>query len=82
MVCILLFLSMSQLVLPKTIAATNHIWNREVKGKVPLGIYRNGRYYYRGHDGFYSFARPDPQKNVFNNFSYTTWNNDVRNPLP
>lgn len=74
LVCILLFLAMAQLVLPKTIAATNHIWNREVKGKVPLGIYRNGRYYYRGHDGFYSFARPDPQKNVFNNFSYTTWN--------
>lgn len=73
MACILLFLAMAQLVLPKTIATTNHIWNREVKGKVPLGIYRNGRYYYRGHDGFYSFARPDPQKNLFKNFSYTTW---------
>lgn len=75
MACILLFLAMAQLVLPKTIATTNHIWNREVKGKVPLGIYRNGRYYYRGHDGFYSFARPDPQKNTFNFFSYTVWNN-------
>jgi len=74
MACILLFLAMAQLVLPTTIATTNHIWNREVKGKTPLGIYRNGRYYYHGHDGFYSFSRPDPQKNVFRNFSYTAWN--------
>ena len=65
-VCILLFLAMAQLVLPKTIEATNRIWHKEVKGKVPLGIYRNGRYYYRGQDGFYSFARPDPHKNSFN----------------
>jgi len=74
MVSVLLFLAMAQLVLPTTIATTNLIWNKEVKGKVPLGIYRGGRYYYRGEEGFYSFARPDPQKNVFNNFSYTGWN--------
>lgn len=73
MACILLFLTMAQMVLPHTVSTTNYIWNREVKGKTPLGIYRNGRYYYRGQDGFYSFARPDPQKNVFNNFSYTVW---------
>jgi len=74
MACILLFLAMAQLVLPTTVATTNYIWNREVKGKTPLGIYRNGRYYYRGQDGFYSFARPDPQQNLFKNFSYTAWN--------
>jgi lipopolysaccharide export system permease protein len=74
MVCVLLFLLMSQLVLPKTIAATNHIWNKEVKGRVPLGIYRSGRYYYRGQEGIYSFARPDPHKNAFRSFSYTVWN--------
>ena len=72
--CIMLFLMMAQLVLPQTIAATNRIWHNEVKGKVPLGIYRNGRYYYRGQDGFYSFARPDLHKNSFNFFSYTAWN--------
>ena len=76
MASILLFLAMAQLVLPKTIAATNRIWHKEVKGKVPLGIYRNGRYYYRGKEGFYSFARPDPQKNSFNFFSYTAWNQE------
>ncbi|ADW16281.1 permease YjgP/YjgQ family protein [Desulfobulbus propionicus DSM 2032] len=74
--CTLLFLAMDQYVLPKTIAVTNQIWNKEIKGKVPLGIYRNGRYYYRGQEGFYSFSRPDPQKNLFKNFSYTVWDKE------
>lgn len=78
MLCIVLFLMMAQLVLPKTIAATNRIWNKEVKGKVPLGILRQGRYYYRGQDGFYSFVRPDPTQNIFNNLSYTTWDKEYR----
>ena len=76
--CVLLFLAMTQMVLPKTVAATNRIWHKEVKGKVPLGIYRNGRYYYRGQDGFYSFARTDPHKSSFNFFSYTGWNKEYQ----
>jgi len=72
--CVMLFLVMAQTILPSTISTTNHIWHREVKGRTFLGIYRNGRYYYHGQDGFYSFSRPDPKKNVFTNFSYTTWN--------
>lgn len=70
-----LFLMMAQFVLPKTISITNRIWNEEVRNMVPLGIYRNGRYYYRGEDGFYSFARPDPKKDVFLHFSYSDWDN-------
>ncbi len=70
----LLLMTLSQFVLPKTAAQTNRIWNKEVKGKVPLGIYRNGRYYYQGDDTFYSFARPDPAKNEFAFFSYASWN--------
>jgi lipopolysaccharide export system permease protein len=76
--CTLLFLAMVQVVLPKTVSLTNEIWNKEVRGKVPLGIYRNGRYYYRGHEGFYSFARPKSQQNRFNHFSYTIWNDQYR----
>jgi len=73
MTCIFLFLAMAQMVLPTTISLTNEIWNKEVRGKVPLGIYRNGRYYYRGVEGFYSFARPDKTVDRFQNFSYTIW---------
>ena len=74
----LLQFTMSQFVLPKTVARTNEIWNKEVKGRVPLGIYRNGRYYYRGIDGFYSFARPDIHKDEFLFFSYASWDGNYQ----
>lgn len=74
----LLFLAMSQFVLPKTVSVTNRIWNKEVKGKVALGIYRNGRFYYRGQEGFYSFARPDLKRDDFLFFSYASWNQDYQ----
>ena len=73
MLCTLLFLIMAQWVLPATISSTNTIWYENVKGMVPLGIFRNGRYYYKGHEGFYSFARPNPRQSVFLNFSYSSW---------
>ena len=71
-----LLLIMSQFILPKTVASTNKIWNEEVRGRVPLGIYRNGRYYYQSQNSFYSFLRTDPKKNQFLRFSYSTWNED------
>lgn len=72
----MLFLAMSQWVLPRTIARTNGIWYEDVRGMVPLGIYRNGRYYYKGKEGFFSFARPWPDKNIFLFFSYSSWNKE------
>lgn len=73
LLCTLLFLFMAQWLLPATISSTNTIWYENVKGMVPLGIFRNGRYYYKGHEGFYSFARPNPRQAVFFNFSYSSW---------
>lgn len=70
----LLLLSMSQFVLPKTMSVTDRIWIEEVKGKVPLGIFRNGRYYYRSKNGFFSFLRPDLKEDVFKSFSFSSWN--------
>ncbi len=72
----LLLLSMSQFVLPLSMSVTNRIWIEEVKGKVPLGIFRNGRYYYRSDDGFFSFLRPDPKQDVFYSFSFSSWDKD------
>ena len=71
-----LFIAAGQWLLPITVAQTNHIWYEQLKGKVPLGIVRNGRYYYKGKEGFYSFTWPDPKKYVFKNFSYSTWDDD------
>lgn len=76
--CTLLFLFMAQWLLPATIATTNTIWFENVKGMVPLGIFRNGRYYYKGQEGFYSFARPNPQQATFFNFSYSSWTPQYR----
>ena len=72
-VCTLLSLAAAQWLLPRTITATNTIWYEQVKGKVPLGIYRNGRYYFKGKEGFYSFEWPNPKLMVFRNFSYSRW---------
>jgi lipopolysaccharide export system permease protein len=68
-----LFITAAQTILPKTIATTNDIWYEQIRGKVPLGIFRNGRYYYKGTEGFYSFQWPNKEKLVFKDFSYSTW---------
>lgn len=76
LVASLFLLSFSQFVVPKTVTQTNEIWERDVRGRVPLGIYRHGRYYYHDEQRFYSFARPIAQHNDFVFFSYATWNED------
>ncbi|EKD37315.1 MAG: hypothetical protein ACD_75C01177G0003 [uncultured bacterium] len=68
-----LFVIAAQSLLPITVGKTNHIWFEQLKGKVPLGILRNNRYYYKGKDGFYSFGWPNPQYYIFKDFSYSRW---------
>ena len=69
----MLFVVAAQWLLPATIARTNNIWYEQLKGKVPLGIMRNNRYYYKGKEGFYSFGWPDPKQYVVKDFSYSRW---------
>lgn len=68
-----LFIVAAQFLLPATISTTNDIWFVQVRGKVPLGIFRNGRYYFKGSEGFYSFQWPNNKDMVLSNFSYSTW---------
>lgn len=68
-----LFFCAAQWLLPVTVSQTNHIWYEQLKGKVPLGIMRNNRYYYKGENGFYSFEWPNHKEYVFKNFSYSRW---------
>ena len=70
------FILTAQFFLPSTISITNDIWYEQVRGKVPLGIYRNGRYYFKGSEGFYSFQWPSNKNMVLSNFSYSTWDED------
>lgn len=73
MLLTLLMLAAAQWLLPYTITTTNEIWHEQVQGKLPLGIYRNGRYYYKGIEGFYSFQWPNRKKLLFKNLSYSRW---------
>jgi len=70
----ILTLAAAQWLLPPAVAATNRIWYEEVQHKIPKGINRNGRTYYRGREGIYSFYRSDPNSNRFQGFSYARWN--------
>lgn len=71
-----IFFAAAQWLLPYTVPAANAIWDQQVKGKLPLGIYRNGRYYYKGVEGFYSFERKDRKNFIFQDFSYSEWDTD------
>lgn len=66
-------LCLAEWVLPKTLAETNRIWYEEIINRVPKGIIRNDRIYHKGSRGIYSFTRPDPNKNIFQQFSYAEW---------
>jgi lipopolysaccharide export system permease protein len=68
-----LFFLNAQFILPKTVSTTNHIWYEQLHDKVPLGIYRSGRYYYKGAEGFYSFRWNNTDTFSFSNFSYSQW---------
>ena len=72
--CTFVSIIAAQWLLPRAIATTNAIWYEQVQGKVPLGIFRNGRYYFKGKEGFYSFEWPDSKVYAFKNFSYSRWN--------
>lgn len=69
--CTLLVLILAQWVLPATLTETNRIWNEEIKKQIPKGTIRQGRIYYQGAEGIYTFLRPDPQATRYTNFSYT-----------
>lgn len=69
----ILFLASAEFLLPVTISQTNSIWYEELKGRVPLGITRNARYYYKGQNGYYSFLWTDYNSYKFDNFSYSQW---------
>ena len=65
-----LALFMAQWILPSTVAETTRIWDEEVHNKIPKGTVRQGRIYFKGSQGIYSFIRQNPSSNLFNDFTY------------
>jgi lipopolysaccharide export system permease protein len=69
----LLTIALSQWLLPPSLSTTNRIWYEEVQKRTPKGIDRNGRIYFDGEKGIYTFIRPDPKRHHFQDFSYLSW---------
>ncbi len=66
-------LVVAQWILPWTNTVTNDIWYRQVSNKISKGIERNGRIFYQGETGIYSFLRPKSDQYQFADFSYAAW---------
>ena len=67
----LTLLFVAEWILPPTFTETERIWNEEVHHKIPKGIIRKGRIYFRGEHGIYSFIKKAGAQNSFKNFSFT-----------
>nr|MBF0221818.1 LptF/LptG family permease [Desulfobulbaceae bacterium] len=64
-------LGFAEWILPPTFTQTERIWNEEVHQKIPKGILRKGRTYFRGEQGIYTFIRSTEGKDTFTDFAYT-----------
>lgn len=69
----LLIVAAGQWLLPPTVTKANRIWYEEVNRETPKGTIREGRTYFRGSDGIFSFVRPDPAKSEFVGFSFAAF---------
>ena len=69
-------LASGQWLVPVSVSVTNKIWYQDVRSKIPKGIQRNNRIFFKGEKGIYSFGRPDPKKNNFTRFSYIAWDDE------
>ena len=69
-------LAVAEWLVPPTTAETNRLLFERVKKEKPKGIERNGRFFYRGDQGFYSFENLDTGQNRFAYFSYAAWDSD------
>jgi len=63
-------LLIAEWILPPTFSETERIWNEKVHHKIPKGIIRKGRIYFKGKQGIYTFIRSPKVKNTFTDFSY------------
>ena len=64
-------LLIAEWILPPTFTETERIWNEEVHHKIPKGILRNGRIYFKGEEGIYSFIKSPETENTFIDFSFS-----------
>lgn len=71
----LITLAMSQWLLPITTSKTNKIWYTQVKQPIINGILQNGRIFFRGSEGIYTF-RLTKDDHAYRDLIYSQWNDD------
>jgi lipopolysaccharide export system permease protein len=69
----LLTVALSQWLLPITTQKTNKIWYTIIKEPAINGLNQNGRIFYRGAEGIYTFKLNN--NGTYRDFIYTTWDN-------
>jgi lipopolysaccharide export system permease protein len=72
----LMTLAFAEWIVPPTTAQTNKIFYEQVRQEKPRGIFRKNRFYYKDENGFYSFEKHDQKNNSFNNFTFTSWDDN------
>ncbi|MEN8134682.1 MAG: LptF/LptG family permease [Thermodesulfobacteriota bacterium] len=58
---------------PSTTKETNRIWYEEVKKSKSQGIVRNGKVFFKGKEGIYSFETAAKSEETFASFNYLAW---------
>ena len=69
----LLTLAAAEWIVPPTTASTNAILHEQTRQERPSGILRKNRFYYKDEQGFYSFEKHELKEDRFENFIYTSW---------
>jgi lipopolysaccharide export system permease protein len=72
----LMTLAFAEWIVPPTTSHSNKIINEQVRQIKPKGILRGNRYYYKDESGFYSFEKDDRSNNRFDNFIFTSWDDN------
>ena len=68
----LMTLAFAEWIVPPTTVHTNKIFYEQVRQEKPKGILRENRFYYKDESGFYSFEKQDERDNRFDNFIFTS----------
>ncbi len=72
----ILTLAFAEWIVPPTTAHTNKIFYEQVRKEKPSGILRGNRFYYKDENGFYTFEKLSRQDNRFENFIFTSWDDN------
>jgi len=80
---ILTFVSLAaaQWLVPYSGSEVHRIWHEKVLGKRASGIVRNGRIFFRGQSGFYTFKQTGQDSDHFTDFRYLTLDKNGRQKM-